>query len=425
MTGTTLHLVAFAALAVAVAWGSATAVNAGLVALVAAFAVGSLAAGLPVKVVVGLFPADLFLVLVGATLLFAIVRITGTIDVLAGWAGRAAAGRRWLVPVLMFLLAATMATAGAFTPAAVAIVAPVAMELATRHRIHRLAMGLAVVEGANAGAFSPANPFGAIAGEILRQAGEADGTVAVYANSFAFNAGLALVGFVAVQWWFGSPAATPPTTDGLTGAPSRPDDRGAEARLTPFRAVTLAGLLAVLVLTLGFRVDVGVAGLAVALGLVALRPALQKPALEHVPWPAILLVTGIVTYVGVLGRIGSIAYLEGQMARLGAGAAAALVTAYLVAVVSAFASTVGTLGAAGPIVTSLAGSAALSPVGVVSAIGISAAAVDLSPMSTSGALLMASADRGQERAFFRALLVWAALIVLLVPPLAWLAFVVL
>jgi hypothetical protein len=50
----------------------------------------------------------------------------------------------------------------------------------------------------------------------------------------------------------------------------------------------------------------------------------------------------------------------------------------------------------------------LSPIGVMTAIAISSSVVYVSPMSTSGALLMASAQPKDERMFFfQALLLWA------------------
>jgi di/tricarboxylate transporter len=191
------------------------------------------------------------------------------------------------------------------------------------------------------------------------------------------------------------------------------------------RALTLAGLVALIVLTLVFEVDVGVAALAISLVLLAVRPGLQKGAIDSMPWSAILLVTGIVTYVGVLVEIGAIKALEDAIAGFGSGSLATLVTSYLVATVSAFASTTGTLAAISPAVVPLAADPALSAVGVVSAISIASSVVDISPMSTTGALLMANAEGNQERAFFRALLIWAILMIAVVPVVAWAVFVAL
>lgn len=447
----TLHLVAFAILILAFVWGSVTAVNAGLIAIVAAFIYGTLVAGLSTKTVVGQFPADLFFILAGATLLFSIVRTTGTIDLLALWAERAARGRRMLVPVLMFLLTAVLSTAGAFTPAAVAIVAPVALDLASRYRFSRLAMGLAIVQGANAGAFSPVNPFGIVSNKILVEAGTAGGELRLYINCFLFNAVLALLGFMVVQWWLGGRARRAAAEAARKGMPAvhhhaheAPDDTGAtnvadaapmatadtsgkagEAKvtLTPMRAYVLAGLLALLILTLGFGVDVGVSALVISLALIIVRPSVQKPAFDLMPWSAIILVTGIVTYVGMLDEIGSIKVLEESIGKLGGGTLATLITSYLVGLVSAFASTTGTLSAITPLVVPLAASPTLSSIGVVSAISVSSSVVDISPMSTTGALLMTNAEPSQERTFFQALLLWAILMIGIVPAIAWLVFV--
>ena len=169
--------------------------------------------------------------------------------------------------------------------------------------------------------------------------------------------------------------------------------------------------------------DVGVAALFASLALVAARPGVQKAALEGVPWSAILLVTGVVLYVAMLERIGAVAGLQARVSALADGAAAALVVCYLVGFVSAFASTTGTLGAAAPVVAPLASDPSLTPLGVVAAIGVASSVVDVSPLSTSGALLVASARPRDEALFFRALLVYAAAMVGAAPLLAWLVFV--
>jgi Na+/H+ antiporter NhaD/arsenite permease-like protein len=440
-----LTLVAFTILVAAFLWGSVTAVNAGIIAIVASFVVGTFMFDVPVKEITGFFPASLFFILAGATLLFSIVKATGTIDLLAMWAERATGGRRALVPVMMFLLTAVLATAGAFTPAAVAIVAPVALALGARYNISRLAMGLVIVQGANAGAFSPVNPFGVVANQILDSAGEQGGSLRLYLNCLVFNAVLGLLAYLVVQTWMSrreakaravapvSPAPAEPASSAGSGGtatatatktePEAEVTASPKVDVTPMRLLTLGGLIGLLVLTLGFGVDVGVAALVIALVLLLIRPSLQKPAIDMMPWSAIVLVTGIVMYVGLLEKIGAIAELEKSIASLSSGSTATLVTSYVVGLVSAFASTTGTLGAITPVVVPLAANPALSAVGVVSAIAVSSSVVDVSPMSTTGALLMANADAKDERAFFRALLLWAILMIAVVPALAWLVFV--
>lgn len=457
-----MSLIAFGVLIVAFAIGSFTRVNAGLIATVAAFGVGTLLAGMPVTDVIAQFPSGLFFILVGATLLFAIVRINGTIDLLAYWAERLAGDRKLLVPILMFLLTAILASAGAFTPAAIAIVAPVALALGVRFGISTLAMGLVVVQGANAGAFSPVNPFGVLANVMLEDAGASADSFKLYIYCFIFNALLAVVAYALVQWVMHRRAlrkregletdggkiglapgntvnanndSTPSGSEAhAAGATARSDTALAEPEtpagagpvkvaLTPMRALTLLGIVALLLLTTVFGLDVGVASLVIALALICIDPGVQKPAVENMPWSAIILVTGIVTYVGMLEEMGALEELQTGIESLGNSSVAALITSYVVAIVSAFASTTGTLGVVSPIVTPLAMDPLLSPLGVITAIAISSSVVDVSPMSTSGALLMASAQPKDERLFFRALLLWAVAMIAVVPLLVWFIFV--
>jgi hypothetical protein len=65
----------------------------------------------------------------------------------------------------------------------------------------------------------------------------------------------------------------------------------------------------------------------------------------------------------------------------------------------------------------------LTPIGVVTAISIASSVVDVSPMSTSGALLMASAEPEDEVLFFRALLIYAIVMIGIIPFMVWLIFV--
>ncbi|MEV8000832.1 SLC13 family permease [Pseudarthrobacter oxydans] len=456
-----LSIIAFLVLVAAFAIGSFTKINAGLLATVAAFGVGTLLAGMSIKDVIGQFPAGLFFILVGATLLFAIVRINGTIDLLAYWAERLAGDRKILVPVLMFLLTAALASAGAFTPAAIAIVAPVGLALGMRFGISTLAMGLVIVQGANAGAFSPVNPFGVLANKMLEDAGATDGSFKLYAYCFIFNAVLAAIAYVLVQAIMKRRAAkeqerlqageageaqhdggaaapavngvpgpsgsgtavltAPAQTSVATGGTTRTGPEKVAA--TPMRILTLVGIAALLVLTTVLGIDVGVASLIIATVLIVLDSSVQKPAVESMPWSAIILVTGIVTYVGMLEEMGALKELQEGIAGLGNSSLAALITSYVVAIVSAFASTTGTLGVISPVVAPIAMDPLLTPIGVVTAIAISSSVVDVSPMSTSGALLMASAQPKDERMFFRALLLWAIAMIAVVPLLVWFVFV--
>src|SRR5690606_2462787 len=104
---------------------------------------------------------------------------------------------------------------------------------------------------------------------------------------------------------------------------------------------------------------------------------------------------------------------------------AALAAAYIGGLISAFASTAGVLGASIPLAAPLLDGGVLPVLGTISAIGIASSVVDVSPLSTNGALLVANQRTMDSRVFFRKLLVWSVPVIAVVPLIAWLVFVVL
>lgn len=153
------HWISIYALAGMFVLATALPINMGVIAFVGAFLVGTLVAGMNAKEIMGGFPADLFLTLVGITYLFALAQNNGTIDWLVKLAVRAVRGRIAAIPWIMFFIAALLTSVGAVSPAAVAIIAPIALGFAARYGISPLMMGLMVVHGAQGGGFSPISSF--------------------------------------------------------------------------------------------------------------------------------------------------------------------------------------------------------------------------------------------------------------------------
>lgn len=105
-------------------------INMGALAFAGAFVLGTLIIGMKTSDIFAGFPSDLFLTLVAVTYLFAIAQINGTIDWLVECAVRLVRGRIVWIPWMMFLVAAVITGFGALGPAAVAILAPVALSFA-------------------------------------------------------------------------------------------------------------------------------------------------------------------------------------------------------------------------------------------------------------------------------------------------------
>ena len=190
--------------------------------------------------------------------------------------------------------------------------------------------------------------------------------------------------------------------------------------LTAQRALTLVALLALAVGTLAFNLNVGFVAISAAVVLAIAFPAAQKGAVEKAAWSTVLLICGVITYVAVLQKAGTVDWIGEGAAHMGSPLLAVLLLCYVAGIVSAFASSVGVLGATIPLAVPLLAQGHLSAVGVVAAIAVATTIVDASPFSTNGALLLANTKPVEREAVFKRLLIYGGVMTVFGPFLAWL-----
>jgi len=432
------------ALIVVFAVATALPLNMGALALAATFFVGILGLGLSTRDVFAGFPGDLFVTLVGVTYLFAIAQKNGTVDWLVERAVLLVRGHVAAIPWVMFLVAALLTAFGALGPAAVAILAPVALTFAAQYRVHPVMMGLMVIHGAQAGGFSPISVYGGIVNGLVEKAGLTPAVMEIFAASFLFNLAIAMALFVAfgglrAGWARGGAKLAPdphpePVSRSLQGhggtpatatvahpANARP---GQPTPLNLHRGVTLAGLAALAVGAIVFEFNVGLLALVVAVGLSLLAPRSQKGAIDKVSWSTVLLICGVITYVEVMQRAGTVDQVGAAISSVGSPLLAALLLCFTGAIVSAFASSTALLGAVIPLATPFLAQGRISAIGVIAAISVCTTIVDTSPFSTNGALVVANAPEEGREKVLRTLLIYSAIVVASGPVLAWLVLVV-
>ena len=153
--------------------GTVLPINMGALAYVAAWLVGMYALDLEEKEILAGVSGDLILTLIGVTYLFAIARNNGTVDLIVRTAVKAVGGRVALIPWVMFAVTAVLTGIGAVSPAACAIIGPIALGFAGRYGISPLMMGMFVVHGAQAGGFSPISIYGTITNSVMERRGPA------------------------------------------------------------------------------------------------------------------------------------------------------------------------------------------------------------------------------------------------------------
>jgi Na+/H+ antiporter NhaD/arsenite permease-like protein len=100
----------------------------------------------------------------------------------------------------MFTVAGVLTCIGAVSPAAVAIIAPIALSFAHKYGIRPLLMGLMVIHGAQAGGFSPMSIYGGITNQVVERAGLPGNEIALFLASLVFN----FVVAVSIYFFFGA-----------------------------------------------------------------------------------------------------------------------------------------------------------------------------------------------------------------------------
>ncbi|MFD7433079.1 SLC13 family permease [Streptomyces sp. NPDC059861] len=222
------QLVSIAALLVIFVIGTIRAVNLGALAFVAAFAVGVGVLGMDTSEVLAGFPAELFVILVGVTYLFAIAKNNGTVEWLVQAAVRAVGGRVAAIPWVMFVISGVLVALGAVSPAAVAIIAPVGMVFAARYGINPLLMGLMVVHGSAAGNFSPIGVLGVVTNGVVERSGIPGDATGLFLSNLVFNVLLGLGVFCAFggRKLLRAGRATPVLDAAPGGAPESPEPGG-------------------------------------------------------------------------------------------------------------------------------------------------------------------------------------------------------
>ncbi|WP_345744014.1 SLC13 family permease [Streptomyces sp. ODS28] len=411
-------VIAIGALLVMFVVGTVLPINLGILAFVATFAVGTASLGLSEEEIFRGFPVDLFVTIVGVTYLFAVARRNGTIDLLVRAGVRLVRGRVALIPWVLFLVAAALTAFGTFTPAAVAMLVPVGMNFAFRYGLNPLMVGMLVISGGHAGAFSPLAVSGAL---VLNMVDDADvpavSPAALFFASFAINLLLAAVTYALLR------KRGAPSGDGEQPEGEAASNEESAAPVCWRQATTLVLLALLVVGALVFHLEIGVLALAAGALLTLLDIKRQEKAVDGVSWNTLLLVAGMMTYIAMLEHAGVIDTISRHAAGMGTPLVVALLLCFTVAITSAFASSTAILTAVIPIAIPLLLSGHLSTAGLVGALAVSTTIVDVSPFSTNGALVLANARGVDRQRFYRQVIGYTLGTVGLGPLVAWGALV--
>ena len=394
-----LAVISVCALALAVLVSCVSRLNVGVLSLALAWIVGVYIGGMPVNTVMGGFPSQLFLTLTGVMLLFTQAQCNGTLERLAHHAVRLCRGNCGTIPVMFFVLGAALSSIGPGNIATTALLAPLAMTTATRTGIPAFLMAIMVGNGANSGALSPIAPTGIIVNGLMAR----NGMPGYEAQTFLYNlAAHALVAFAGYALFGGLKLFA-------AGRASASDVAGADSG--PFEArhwITIGVISALIVGVIAAGVNVGMGAFLGAVVLVLTGAGDDAEAVKRMPWRVIVMVCGVTVLISLVEKAQGLDLMVALVARIASAGTVTAVVAFLTGIVSVYSSTSGVvLPAFLPIVPGLAeqlpGSSALA---IAMSMNVGGHLVDMSPLSTLGALCIAGAAADESRALFNRLLAW-------------------
>ena len=389
-----LSIVAFA---VAILLSCFTPINVGLISIAFAFLVGVLFGGMKVSEVASGFPSSLFLVLVGVTLLFSQAKVNGTLEQIAKRSVRLARGNPGVIPLVFFFLAMAIASIGPGNIAATAMLAPIAMSIAGEARISAFLMTVMVATGANCGALSPFAPTGIIANGQLARIGITGVEWPTFINNFVAQASVGIGGYFLL---------------GGTRLLARGGTASAETETQAWswqQKLTLALIACWILSVFFFKVDVGMGAFIAAAVLTLSRAADEEQAVRSLPWNTIIMVSGVTVLISILEKTGGMDLFTGLLTRFSTKDSITGVIAFVTGVISVYSSSSGVvlpafLPTIPGIIENLGGG---DPMAIAASINVGSHLVDVSPLSTLGALCIAAAPAQENRTqLFNKLLLW-------------------
>jgi di/tricarboxylate transporter len=409
-----LAALSLAALAIAVALSCTTKINVGILSMALAWIIGVYLAGRPFNEVLAGFPANLFLTLVGVTLLFTQAKVNGTLDKIAHRAVRSCRGSLPLVPIMFFFLAFVFGSIGPGSVASAALIGPMAMTVAAQIGVPAFLMAIMVANGAGSASLSPIGPAGIIVNTIFEKMALPAVPWQNYAIVFIAHATVAFAGYFTLGGWkiFRAAEASMVDVDHLAVMPAGKVPNGdVPDAARPFRWqhwLTLGVIVALIIGVIFFSMNVGMAALAGAVILVLANATDESLAIRSMPWGPILMVSGVTVLISLIEKTGGIDLFSSILASVSSRRTVTGIVAFIAGSISIYSSTAGVvLPAFLPTVPGLVehlGGGNVMPVAWSMIVG--AHLVDVSPLSTTGALCIAAAQNTDVPKLFRQMLAW-------------------
>lgn len=378
-----LGIISLIALLAAIIIGFVRNANVGILCMGFSMVLG-LVFGLDAKEILSGFSSSLFIQMVGITYLFAIINSNGTLELLARKMVGLVGKKKALIPFVMYILGFLICAVGPGAIPSLAIIPVIAIPVAVSAGINPIMTAIIGDLGVMSGRMSPLTPEAAVVRELMEDQGLVGNTIPIMIGMTI----TALIVVVLVYIYY-------------KGWKVEKHEEEKEETLPKFNGKQWLSLIGLLVLAVGvlfFSWNVGLTGFLVGTVLIVLGCGEEKKAIKGIPWNVILMVLGVGILMNVISLSGSIDIMVAGLEKIMGHRTAAMIMAITAGFMSFFSSGLGVVfPTLIPTATGLASGLGVGAVELVTVIVIGGTVSGFTPISTTGALIMAGVAQ-QENA---------------------------
>lgn len=371
-----LQILSLVFLATAIVIGFLLKVNTGVIAIALSLILGRIA-GISDASIIKDFNYSLFLMLMGVTLLFAMLRVNGTLDLLARKVLNICARRVFLVPIVLYLLSFLLSSIGPGGISVSSLMATITVMLAMQMGMNPIKTAPFAIFGALAGGLSPFAPTGIIGVNLSEQIGYGDIGYKVWLGSSAIMSLFCIVLYFAFGWH---------------KTKLQHIKKEELPKFTKEQVISLAGVVLLVLLVLLFKFNIALSAFLVVFLISVAKAGDLAQAFKEVSWNTLLLVVGVGMLISQVIKLGGIDLLADGLSVLMNRVTAAPIMGLTAGVLSWFSSASGvvmpTMIPMVPNITATTGGT--DAVSIIVAICTGGHMAAFSPMSTSGSFVFAA-----------------------------------
>ncbi|BFM79512.1 SLC13 family permease [Acinetobacter baumannii] len=400
------------ALAVSIGLGYKTKNNIGFFTIAFAYLIGCFGMGLKPSEVIELWPVKIFFIILSVTLFYNFALANGALEKLASHLLYKCRKFPQFLPLAIFFAATIIAGLGAGFYTVLAFMAPITLLLCKKTNMNMIIGGMAANYGALAGANFMTSQSGIIFRSLMENTGISSQT------AFSYSSGVFVLTLIIPIAVLGIYTLWNRKSNSIVIEDQKPEPFDKKQKQSIFLIILMMSIVLVFpilhlvfpdVKTISFlNSKIDIAFLAITFSLISLLMKLadEKKVIALVPWGTLIMICGVGMLIALGVKLGIITTLSEWLANNVPVWVIPVLLCLISAIMSVFSSTLGVVAPTlFPIVPALALTSGLNPLVLFICIVVGAQSTAISPFSSGGSLIMASAPTDIDKTkFFNQLL---------------------